>query len=1242
MLTVNPNANAGSVSGTTPLCIGQSTTYSSNGDPGGSWSSSAPGVATVNAGSGLVAAVSAGTTTITYTVTGCNGPVSASKVLTVSPNANAGTVSGATPICIGQTTTYTSNGDPGGTWSSSAPGVASVNAGSGAVTGVSAGTATITYTVTGCNGPVSASKVVTVSPNVNAGVVSGTTPLCIGQSTTYTSNGNPGGTWSSSAQGVATVNSSTGLVAAVSAGTTTITYTVSGCGGPLSASRVLTVSPNANAGTVSGPSPICEVGGGGTYASNGDPGGIWSSSNPGVASVNPATGQVLAVSSGSTTITYTVTGCNGPVSASQLLVVNSPANAGTVSGTSPLCIGQTSTYTSDGDPGGIWSSSAPGVATVNSGSGLVTAVSAGTTTITYTVEGCTGFISASKLLTVNPNASAGTVSGTTPLCIGQTTTYTSNGDPGGTWSSSAPGVATVAPGSGQVTAISAGTTTITYTVSSGCNSPVSASKVLTVSPNANAGAVSGLSPICIGQTTTYTSNGDPGGSWSSSAPGVASVNAGSGAVTGVSAGTTTITYTVTGCNGPVSASKDVTVSPNVNAGTVSGTTPLCIGQTSTYTSNGDAGGTWSSSAPGVATVNSSSGLITAVSAGTTTITYTVSGCGGPQSASKVLTVSPNANAGIVSGTTPLCIGATATYTSSGNPGGSWSSSSPGVATVNAGSGLVTAVSAGTTTITYTVTGCNGPVSASKLLTVSPNVSAGIVSGASPLCVGATANYTSNGTAGGTWSSSNAGVASVNASTGVVTAVSAGTTTITYTVTGCGGPLSASKLVTVKALPQGTLSANGPFVGSGTGMLTWTATAGTDPFTIVYFDGTANRTASGVMSGVAFNVFTNPVTTTTTYTLVSVTDGNCTRSSGFTDGSATITVTGSSCTGYTVLGLRDVKLGETNTVNGDVGNTGAGKKVEIERYSTVNGLVRASVITLHSPVTVTGGLFYTPAVVALPPMLFHTAANPAGSFTVPDNGIATINTNYNSLTIGKNAIVTINGTIYGTINVREAATVTFTAGDISIVVLITDDGKAAPLKYTTIKFANDASVRIKDKVDLGARNRVNETSSKRVTFYCGDNNGSSESFIANGTDTRVTAGIYIPHGKIDINNNGPCSMTGTFISEHITSSKNVTWNCGNSIPEAEPVMTNLVPEEVFSVKVFPNPSSVEFSIQVSGSSNVPVTIRIIDATGREMRAATTTVDKPGVLKVGRDWHAGVYYAQVSQGNNMQTIKLVKMN
>ncbi|HEX6334886.1 MAG TPA: Ig-like domain-containing protein, partial [Flavisolibacter sp.] len=239
--------------------------------------------------------------------------------------------------------------------------------------------------------------------------------------------------------------------------------------------------------------------------------------------------------------------------ADDLAIIHTP---GLISGTSPLCIGDVTTYTTDGDGGGSWSSSNTGVATVNASTGQVTAVNAGTADITYTV----GAVSSFRTLTVSPNVSPGTISGVPSICMGQTSSFTSNGTPGGSWSSSNTGVATVHAGTGLVTGVSAGTADIIYTVNGGCGSPVSTGQSVTVSPGISAGMVSGTSTTCTGQTTIFTSNGTPGGSWSSGNGAVAAVNTNTGEVTGVGAGTADIIYTVSsGCGAPATSQKTLTV-----------------------------------------------------------------------------------------------------------------------------------------------------------------------------------------------------------------------------------------------------------------------------------------------------------------------------------------------------------------------------------------------------------------------------------------------------------------------------------------------------------------------------------------------------------------------------------------------------------------------------------------------------------------------------------------------------------
>ena len=658
-------------------------------------------------------------------------------------------MSGTSPLCIGATATYSTNGTSGGNWASTNTAVATVNAATGLVTAATAGTTNITYTVgSGCGSPISSSKTLTVSPNVTAGTVSGTSPLCIGATATYTSTGTSGGSWSSTNTFVATVNAATGLVTTASAGSTNITYTVSsGCGSPVSSNSNLIVSPNVTAGTVSGTTPLC-AGTTATYNSNGTSGGNWASTNTAVATVNASTGLVTAGTAGTTNITYTVSsGCGSPASSLKTLTVSTNVTAGTVSGTSPLCIGATATYSSTGTSGGSWSSSNTFVATVNAVTGLVTAASAGSTNITYTINsGCGSPASSTKSLTVSLNVTSGTVSGTSPLCIGATATYSSNGTSGGNWSSTNPSVATVNAASGLVTPVSAGTTGITYTVSSGCASPVSSNKVLTVSPPVTAGTVSGTSPLCIGTTALYSSDGTSGGSWTSTNTAVATVNASTGLVTAVSAGTTNISYTLSsGCGSPVFSIYTLTVDPGVTPGNVSGTSLLCIGATATYSSDGTSGGSWSSTNTAVAAVTAGAGLATAVSAGTTNITYTVSsGCGSPVSSiSKLTVISLPDDAGSIAGKSTVCRGETgvaySVATIANATGYSWTlptgASITGGTNTNSITVSFSAIAAsGNITVTGTNECGNGAASTNLAVTVNPLPdAAGSITGSVAVC-----------------------------------------------------------------------------------------------------------------------------------------------------------------------------------------------------------------------------------------------------------------------------------------------------------------------------------------------------------------------------------------------------------------------------------------------------------------------------------------------------------------------------
>ncbi|HEY1019922.1 MAG TPA: HYR domain-containing protein, partial [Sediminibacterium sp.] len=95
-----------------------------------------------------------------------------------------------------------------------------------------------------------------------------------------------------------------------------------------------------------------------------------------------------------------------------------------------------------------------------------------------------------------------------------------------------------------------------------------------------------------------------------------------------------------------------------------------------------------------------------------------------------------------------------------------------------------------------------------------------ITGITSICTGAVSTL-ANANAGGVWTSSNTAIATVNANTGTVNGVSAGTATITYT-TACGGVSTA--LVTINPIPVVTIAAVGGTSACPGSFVTLNATA----------------------------------------------------------------------------------------------------------------------------------------------------------------------------------------------------------------------------------------------------------------------------------------------------------------------------------------------------------------------------------------------------------------------------------
>ena len=885
-VTVNPVPAA--ITGSTTVAIGSTITMA-DATSGGYWADGVSSIATIGSATGVITGVGAGTTGVYYILpTGCGAYTS----VTVTGSTTLHSITGTTHTCVGSYSIL-ADSTSGGTWSSSSTAIATVTSG-GAVVGVSAGTVTITYTV--------GSSSVTTSFTVYAApaAITGAGTVAVGSTITL-SDATTGGYWSSGGTSIATVGS-TGIVTGVTAGVVNIYYNMTtGC----SVYHTDTVTGSTSVLPVTGTLSVCV--GSTTTLADATSGGYWTSASTSIATVISSTGVVTGVSAGTAVISY-----HSSAGIATATVTVNPVPAA-ITGSTTVAIGSTITM-SDATSGGHWADGVSSIATIGSATGVITGVGAGTTGVYYILPtGCGAYTS----VTVTGSTTLHAITGTTHTCVGSYSILTDSTS-GGTWSSSSTAIATVTSG-GAVVGVSAGTVTITYTVGS---SSVTTSFTVYAAP----AAITGAGTVAVGSTITL-SDATTGGYWSSGGTSIATVGS-TGIVTGVTAGVVNIYYNMTtGC----SVYHTDTVTGSTSVLPVTGTLSVCVGSTTTL-ADATSGGYWTSASTSIATVISSTGVVTGVSAGTAVISYHSSA----GIATATVTVNPVPAA--ITGSTTVAIGSTITM-SDATSGGHWADGVSSIATIGSATGVITGVGAGTTGVYYILpTGCGAYTS----VTVTGSTTLHAITGTTHTCVGSYSILTDS-TSGGTWSSSSTAIATVT-SGGAVVGVSAGTVTITYTV----GSSSVTTSFTVYAAPAAITGAGTEAVGSSitladaTGGGAWVSSN----------TSIATVTSGGVVTGVAagvVNIYYELTTGCTVY--------------------HTDTVTGST-TVHAITGTRTLCVGASTTLSdsttGGYWTSGSASIATVGSTGVVTGVsAGTSVITYHSTAgTATATVTVSPAPAAI--------------------------------------------------------------------------------------------------------------------------------------------------------------------------------------------------------------------------------------------------------------------------------------
>ncbi len=830
---------------------------------------------TIDGATGMVTWVAgwSGTSTITATASGCNGTTSATHTVTNTPTVGTPVFSlGATSSrcqlnngsgSVSVTYSATATNSTGITYSLDAASIAgglSINSANGSVSYIAgwSGTTIITANATGCNGPATSTHTVTVTPLVGTPVfaMGANSTRCQGSGTSIYSAAATNAVTinytidaASSSYGN-TINSSTGAVTFLAGwnGTTTITASANGCSGVKTATHTISITPTVGTPVFSlgASSARCQGAGSVTYAatatnSTGITFSLDATSISGGNSIDAVTGQVTYTATwvGNTTITASATGCNGPAFSSHQVTTNP------IIGT-PVFSAGTSTSRCQGG-----------------GSVTYTATASGTTNISYSLDSYSaGFGNIINNATGTVNFSAG---------------YSGN-------------------------------LTVTATAN-GCGGPKSATFMVTINPTVETPVFTagGASSRCkVAETITYgaTSVNSTSISYSldaTSASAGNTINSATGAVTYVAtwSGTSTITATAYGCNGPDFAYHQVTTRNPVTAPVFSmgASSGICQGdQTITYTAaaNNALSITYSLNDAALAygnTIDENTGTVTYVASwkGATTITATANGCGGPLTAVHTVNITPVVPTPVFTGgeTSSRCNGAgTVSYPATAATTITYSidatSISAGV-TINSSNGTVTYPTGwvGTTTISATAAGCGTPV-AQHLATSTPNVGAPVFNKglSSGRCQGAGAStYTATATNSTliSYSLDAASLAagnSINASTGLVTFVAGwnNNSVVTATASGCNGPATSSHTITTSG--NGTavfdLGATSSRV-QGAGVVTYNAVANNGSPVSYSLDGTS------ISAGNTINSSTGAVTYATNWSgnsIITATSSGC--------------------------------------------------------------------------------------------------------------------------------------------------------------------------------------------------------------------------------------------------------------------------------------------------------------------------------------------------------------------------------
>jgi uncharacterized protein YhjY with autotransporter beta-barrel domain len=707
-----------------------------------------PAGVSLNTSTGVISGTPTAAGTYNITVYAINpGGASTGKAITFTVNMGNQTISlGSAPTVVVAGTgsvSATATSGLGVTYSSNTPSACSVNAGSGLVTGIAAGTNNCTIAANQA-GNANWNAATQATQTFSIGKGSQTISFGAAPTVVYSGTGTANATATSglavsysTASPGCSVNAGSGLVTGIAAGTNNCTIAANQVGN-INYNAATQVTQTFSIGKVGqsisfGAAPTVTVGGSGTSSATATSGLAvsYSTSTPSYCSVNSSSGLVSGLATGTCTIAADQAGntnYSAATQATQNIAVGLKSQTISFGAAPTVVYGGTGTVSATASPSGYavtYGTTTAGACSVNSSSGLVTGLAAGTNNCTITANQAGDSIYAAATQATQ-TFSIGKVGQSISFGAAPTVAAGGSGTSSATatsglavsYSTSTPSYCSVNSSSGLVSGLATGTCTIAANQAGNTNYSAATQVTQNISIGKGSQTITfGAAPsVAVGATgtTSASATSSLSVSYSSTTPATCSVNASSGLVTGIAAGTNncTIAANQTGdanWNAATQVTQTFSIGQTNQSITFGAVPTVTLGGSGTVSATGGASGnavTFTSTTTGVCTVSGTNGsMITGVTAGICTIAANQAGNTNYTAATQVtqnITIGQSGQSISFSAAPTVLVGGTGTVSATGGGSGNavtFTSTTTGVCTVSGANGsTVTGVAAGTCTI----------------------------------------------------------------------------------------------------------------------------------------------------------------------------------------------------------------------------------------------------------------------------------------------------------------------------------------------------------------------------------------------------------------------------------------------------------------------------------------------------------------------------------------------------------------